>query len=575
MNGSATESGGQAELHPDREQLAQFIDAMFRHADEGTFVSLRCFPEARDQKTLPIITSSQLNGDPGKLVDEAVHMAQVAVDQAAPWAFAPPIASFRIPLKAREADLACGLVLSVEADHDPARARQRLEFLLGPATVVVASGGQWTDPATGEVQDKLHLHWRLREPARTTEEHAALKQARDLACTQVGADPTTKTIVHPLRWPGSWHRKAEPRLCRIVALTDSELDLGEALDVLSDLHPGEGAGGASQRSGNGQSTAGTHSIGGRLSLERTFAAIERAEAPGNGGIWRFHMLRIIRSLIGRGERDDIILAVCRQATWTKSGWSHPQTDEFVREQIKADRAKDNKPEPDEHPAEDFDFDSPAPPESWPEPVDVLGAPELTGWPELTSECLPAPLYDFVTAEAERMNVDPCALAAHVISACTVSISDAWRAKPKKNDSYTQKARIWTCVVKDVGARGSDMIQSAFRPITERQISLHGAWCRKHADWKIRQAARKKADPADPEPKPSRLVTSDATIEKASDILAEGDEHAKLALMCDELAAFLEGFERYSQGGSGRAQWLEILRWRREMDRPDQARQHLR
>ena len=340
MSNSATEGQGQAGLRPDREQLAQFIGAMFRHADEGGFISLRCFHEM-ERKAAPIIASAQLNGDPGKLVDEAAHMAQVAINQVAPWMFAPPIATFSISRKAREADLACGLALSVEADHDPVRARQRLEFLLGPATVVVASGGQWTDPATGEVQDKLHLHWRLREPARTAEEHAALKQARDLACALVGADPTH---VHPLRWPGSWHRKATPRLCRIVALTETELDLGEALGDLSGVQPGEWVG-SGQGSGNGQSTGGTRSIGGGLNLARTFAAIEHAEATQNNGAWRFHMLRIIRSLIGRGMRDDIILAVCRQATWTKSGWTHEQTDEFVREQIKADRAKDGKPEP--------------------------------------------------------------------------------------------------------------------------------------------------------------------------------------------------------------------------------------
>src|SRR5215472_8161248 len=36
---------------------------------------------------------------------------------------------------------------------------------LGPPTVIVASGGKWTDPATGQIFDKLHLHWRLRTPA--------------------------------------------------------------------------------------------------------------------------------------------------------------------------------------------------------------------------------------------------------------------------------------------------------------------------------------------------------------------------------------------------------------------------
>src|SRR5690349_13097153 len=40
-----------------------------------------------------------------------------------------------------------------------------LPLVLGPATLVVESGGQWTDPDTGEVQNKLHLYWRLKPPA--------------------------------------------------------------------------------------------------------------------------------------------------------------------------------------------------------------------------------------------------------------------------------------------------------------------------------------------------------------------------------------------------------------------------
>src|SRR5262249_38284115 len=54
-----------------------------------------------------------------------------------------------------------GVALSVECDAKPAEIRRKLEAILGPATVVVASGGVWRDEATGTVEDKLHLHWRL------------------------------------------------------------------------------------------------------------------------------------------------------------------------------------------------------------------------------------------------------------------------------------------------------------------------------------------------------------------------------------------------------------------------------
>jgi hypothetical protein len=51
--------------------------------------------------------------------------------------------------------------------------------------------------------------------------------------------------------------------------------------------------------------------------------------------------------------------------------------------------------------------------SWPEPVDIIGAPEMVGWPDLTRDCLPALLYTYVTSEAERLNVDVCAVRSRV------------------------------------------------------------------------------------------------------------------------------------------------------------------
>ena len=41
------------------------------------------------------------------------------------------------------------------------------------------------------------------------------------------------SLVHPIRWPGSWHRKGEPRMARILSLNAaSEIDLSDALERL-------------------------------------------------------------------------------------------------------------------------------------------------------------------------------------------------------------------------------------------------------------------------------------------------------------------------------------------------------
>jgi hypothetical protein len=80
----------------------------------------------------------------------------------------------------------------------------------------------------------VHLHWRLSKPTSTKVEHDLLREARELATKLVGGDGTNISIVHPIRWPGSWHRKGTPRLAHIVASSDNEIDLTEAIERLRD-----------------------------------------------------------------------------------------------------------------------------------------------------------------------------------------------------------------------------------------------------------------------------------------------------------------------------------------------------
>jgi hypothetical protein len=220
-------------LEPDRDQLEIFVDAIFRHASPQGFVAIRSFFEGQDK--VARLSSAALSGGLRFLMDVAEDDARRAAQNPKPVCFAPPLATFTNKARAREQDLAEGLTISVECDENPHQARATLEELIGPATVVVKSGGSWING--GDAEDKLHLHWRLNKPA-ALGDLAKLKQARELAAAIVGADPTTAPINHPLRWPGSWHRKAEPRLCRIAAVDpDREIDLDAALDALMKAAP--------------------------------------------------------------------------------------------------------------------------------------------------------------------------------------------------------------------------------------------------------------------------------------------------------------------------------------------------
>jgi hypothetical protein len=230
-------------LEPNRDQLELFFDALLRHAGSRGFLSFRAFYEGDSKKPFRI-TPTALNGNFKFLIDVAEDDARRAAQHPKPVVFCPPLAVFANKDHAREQDIALGLALSVECDSNPEAARVRLEALLGPATTVVRSGGIWTD-AIGTKHDKLHLHWRLAKPADDKATLGKLKQARDLAARLVGGDPTNKAVCHPIRWPGSWHCKGEPRLCEIESADpDQEIELEVALAALIAASPA-GPGGAS------------------------------------------------------------------------------------------------------------------------------------------------------------------------------------------------------------------------------------------------------------------------------------------------------------------------------------------
>ena len=124
-------------------------------------------------------------------------------------------------------------MITAELDQHPTQSREKLIAILGVPTVEVKSGGRWKDGDRAE--DKLHLHWRLSRPATGPDEHARLKRARSLVSRLVGGDTSCDPINHPVRWPGSWHRKAEPRLCQIVIQNvEVEIELDAALGALVD-----------------------------------------------------------------------------------------------------------------------------------------------------------------------------------------------------------------------------------------------------------------------------------------------------------------------------------------------------
>ncbi len=222
----------------DTRELRLFAVELFKHARPGSFVSLRAMFDGDDRRDELAFNPERVCVAPGleAVIERAACYAQRCADHEASVVFAPPIATFLSPRSAAMEMLADALTLAVECDARAGEAVAALEDVRGPATIVMASGGQWTNSETGEIEDKLHAHWRLREPGREAQQHEAVRQARALMADLVAADGTAKSPVHPMRWPGSWHRKAKPRLARITALNeDADIDLGETLARLKEV----------------------------------------------------------------------------------------------------------------------------------------------------------------------------------------------------------------------------------------------------------------------------------------------------------------------------------------------------
>jgi hypothetical protein len=235
MHDSAEECNSADFPLADRAAVETFYRTLFRHADPDTVVSLRAFTHEEEKKpsqTVGAFHSIQVK-DPVLLDTVCNRVREVALNRV-PAVFCPPVCTFKNGNDATEANVADGLVAMVECDEYPAAALNTLRAILGNPTLVMASGGEWTCPNTGKIQDKLHIHYRLREPARSAEDRASLKELLEILAGAVGSDPSATAVNHCLRWAGSWHTKsATPKLARIAELNEEvEIDLYRALNTM-------------------------------------------------------------------------------------------------------------------------------------------------------------------------------------------------------------------------------------------------------------------------------------------------------------------------------------------------------
>lgn len=212
--------------------IGRFVSTLFRNCTSDGALCLYVFSHNQSERAI-----AQQWAAPSDTA-APVRLAQQAATHPQPAVFCPPVALFG-PLTneagkrtTAERNVLEAPVITLELDANPADGRLMAESVLGPATLAVASGGLTSDGSA-----KLHLYWRLATPARTPEERAELTRVRKLLAAWAGGDASGAPICHPMRWPGSVHRKAAARLATIVSETDRDVVLADALALLTPMVP--------------------------------------------------------------------------------------------------------------------------------------------------------------------------------------------------------------------------------------------------------------------------------------------------------------------------------------------------
>lgn len=219
-------------LQADEAQMRQFLNTIFKRCGSARgWMAMRAFEHEREG---PAVVNQWVPFSRDMVAAAAGVATDVARREGDRRAvFAPPVAVFGEATNAKgnrfsgETNVICAPAIAVELDARPRESLDALVAVIGEPTLVIASGGSW------EGQPKLHAYWRLGEPATTDEARSALKAARKMATRLVDGDGTAVALSHPMRWPGSWHTKGEPRLCEIIGGDpDREVKLQWAVEAL-------------------------------------------------------------------------------------------------------------------------------------------------------------------------------------------------------------------------------------------------------------------------------------------------------------------------------------------------------
>jgi hypothetical protein len=179
------------------------------------------------------------------------------------------------------------------------------------------------------------------------------------------------------------------------------------------------------------------------------------------------------------------------------------------------------------------------------------------------DVLPPTLAEFVNAEHHAMGADPSALAMAALTA----VAGAFHAETcvRVGDGWFEKPILWTALIGKPSTMKSPVIDKVTKPLRDIDKKRAQDWQQQYKAWKQRpkpqspsnsKSSTQPAAPALPPspPRPARCVINDATAEKTAELLSRAP--SGLLMVHDELAGWMDGFERYNAGASSRAFYLQ-------------------
>ena len=223
------------DVEPDPAQIETFLDVVFGYC-EGQ-IPVRGFVDMGQGK----------EGRPHNIWIDADTTAPGKLATFANWAWREGAAVYVIPGtvtaagQAKSADVLQmqALVVDLDAGDIPGKLDHLLHHL-GQPTLIIESGGR-----TSEGASKLHVWWRMTEPAEGTA-LAELCRLRGEIALKVGGDTHFRSAHQPIRVAGSVHHKhGHQRLVQIREHHSTEVDLDDFAERVAEMPPIPGAGMAS------------------------------------------------------------------------------------------------------------------------------------------------------------------------------------------------------------------------------------------------------------------------------------------------------------------------------------------